>query len=276
MKNNIKSMVVVSDIHAGCQLAICPPKVRLDEGGFYTPNKIQKIIYDYWLEFWNTHVPEMTNGLPYCVVDNGDTIDGSHHGSTHQISHNLSDQANIAIELLQPVIEKCEGRFYMIRGTEAHVGKSGTEEERIARQLNAIPNQLKQYARNELWKKIGSHLVHVMHHIGTTGSAAYESTAVHKEMTEAYIESARWGARPPDMVVRSHRHRYFETTFATKNGRGRSIVTPGWQAKTPFAYKIPGGRQSQPQFGGIVIIESPTGELYTRSKIWTLGRGEVD
>lgn len=267
----ITAAVIISDIHAGCQLGLCPPRIRLDEGGEYRQNKIQKIIYSYWLKFWSEHVPELTNGQPYCVIINGDTVDGVHHRATHQISHNLSDQSNIARELLAPIVDKCNGRFYMIRGTEAHVGPSGVEEERIAHELGAIPKN-GQYARYDILKKIGAHTIHAMHHIGTTGSAAYESTAVHKELTESYIEAARWGEKPPDIVVRSHRHRYFETVIATESGRGRAVVTPGWQAKTPFAWKIPGARQSQPQFGGVVIIESPGGELYTRSQVWTIKR----
>jgi hypothetical protein len=271
-----KILVAISDTHIGCQLGLCSSLVFLDNGGEYKSNRIQKIICDYWKEFWEVHVPEITGGLPYCVVVNGDTTDGNHHNATHQITHNLTDQAKMAYDLLKPIVEKCEGRFYMIRGTEAHVGKSGQEEERLAKELGAIPNRYKQYARNDLWKKVGSHLVHIAHHIGTTGSAGYESTAVHKEMTEAFIEAARWGERPPDMIIRSHRHRYFETSFATKKGRGRSVVTPGWQAKTPFAYRVVGGRQSQPQFGGVVIIESPTGELYTIPKVWSLDREEAE
>jgi hypothetical protein len=275
-QHKIKAAVIVSDIHAGCQLGLCPPMVRLDNGGKYIPNQIQKVLYQYWMEFWDVHVPEMTNGLPYCIIINGDTTDGKHHQSTHQISHNLTDQGNIAEELLEPLLEKCDGNFYMLRGSDAHSGESGQEEERLAKELGAIPNKQKQYARNELWKKIGKHLIHVLHHIGTTGSNAYESTAVHKELVESYVEASRWGEKPPDIVVRSHRHRYFETMFATARGRGRGVVTPGWQAKTPFAYKIAGGRQAQPQFGGIVIIESPGGELYTRSKVWTLGREDAE
>jgi hypothetical protein len=276
LKNkSMKAAVIISDLHAGCQLGLCPPKVRLDEGGEYIPNEIQEILYEYWLEFWDIHVPEMTNGLPYYIIVNGDTIDGVHHGATHQISHNLTDQANIAMDLLKPLKEKCEGRFYMIRGTEAHTAPSSQEEERLAKELESIPNKFGQYARNELWKKIGDHIIHVLHHIGSTNSQSYESTAVHGELVAAYTEAARWGEQPPDIVVRSHRHRYFETVIATKNGRGRGIVTPGWQAKTPFSYRI-GARNQRPQFGGIVIIESPGGELYTRSKVWSLGREEVE
>ena len=272
MKSKITAAVIISDIHAGCQLGLCPPKVRLDEGGEYRPNKIQKILWSYWREFWESAVPEFTNGLPYSIIINGDAIDGMHHGSTHQITHNLTDQGKIAFELLSPLIEKCEGRFYMVRGTEAHVGKSGQEEERLAKELGAIPNSYGQYARNELWKEIGGSLVHILHHIGSTSSASYESTAVHAELIASYVEASRWNERPPDAIIRSHRHRYFETRFATDKGTGRGVVTPGWQAKTPFAYKIAGGRQSRPQFGGVVLIESPSGELYTRPYVKSMER----
>ncbi len=275
MKENITAAVIISDLHAGCQLGLCPPKVHLDEGGEYIPNEIQKILYEYWLEFWEVHVPDMTNGLPYCIIVNGDSLDGSHHGSTHQITHNLTDQGKIAKELLSPLVDKCEGRFYVIRGTESHVGPSGQEEERLAMELGAIPNKYGQYARNELWKKIGNHLIHILHHIGSTSSASYESTAVHAELIAAYIEAARWNERPPDAVIRSHRHRYFETMFATEKGRGRGVITPGWQAKTPYTFRI-GARNQRPQFGGVVVIESPGGELYTRSKVWSLGREDAE
>ncbi len=41
-------------------------------------------------------------------------------------------------------------------------------------------------------------------------------------------------------------------------------MTPGWQGKTPFAWKIPGARLATPQFGGIVIKEDKKGILYIR------------
>ncbi len=273
---DVKAYVIVSDIHAGCQLALCPKDgARLDEGGEYKPNSIQLELWEMWEEFWGEHVLEMTNNLPYGVIVNGDTIDGTHHGATHQISQNLADQSAIAEILLKPIRDKCDGRLWFTRGTEAHVGKSGTEEERLAKSLGAIPNKFGQYARNDLWKRVGNGLIHVCHTIGSTGSAAYEATAVHKELVEAYVEAARWNERPPDIVVRSHRHRYFETMFATSRERGRGIVTPAWQAKSPFAWKTQ-ARNQQPQFGGVVIIESPRGELYTRSKVWTVQRSEVE
>lgn len=276
MPSQTRNLVVISDLHCGCQTGLCPSGgVLLDEGGRYHPSEIQKKVWAMWQEFWSEWIPKVTHGEPFDVVVNGDTIDGSHHGSTHQISHNLEDQARIALEVLEPVVAKAQ-RFFMVRGTEAHVGKSGVEEERLAKRLGALPNAAGQYARHELWIRVGKALVHAMHHIGTTGSAAYESTAVHKELTESLTEAARQGLEPPTVIVRSHRHRSFKTSFSSAHGEMISVVTAGWQCKTPFAYKIPGGRISLPQFGGILIRAGEDDAAIVRHKVWHLQRPTVE
>ena len=279
----INNIVVVSDTHCGCRLGLCPPDgVNLDDGGTYMPSRFQRKTWEMWEEFWGEFVPEATRGEPFGVVFNGDAIDGVHHNSTTQISHNLEDQSEIAYSILKPVVEACEGRYWHIRGTEAHVGKSAVEEERLARKLGAIRNDENQAARYELWKVMGNkNLVHFLHHVGTTSSQAYEATAVHKEMVESFIEAARWGRKPPDVIVRSHRHRHLETVMATQprdgkeTGRAWAVVTPAWQGKTPFVWKIAGARLTTPQFGGIVLRHAH-GEMFVRSKVWTVGRSREE
>ena len=268
----INNVVIVSDLHAGCQLALCPPDgALLDEGGTYHPSKLQQKLWGMWSEWWGEHVPRFTHGEPFLVVCNGDAIDGTHHGATHQISHNMTDQVRIAERLLEPVVAACDGRYYHVRGTEAHVGKSAQYEEALAKSVGAVKTAEGQYARNDLWLELGGGLIHALHHIGTTGSLAYETTAVMKELSESYVEAARWSRRPPDLIVRSHRHRYVELAIPTSNGKARAVVTPAWQSRTPFAWRIPGARLATPMFGGIVVRwaeESKT--LFLREKVWTI------
>ena len=148
------------------------------------------------------------------------------------------------------------------------------EEERLAETLGAVQNKEGQYARWELWLRVGNgkgHLCHFLHHIGTTGSAAYESTAVHKELIESFVEAGRWGDEPPQVVVRSHRHRHFEERIPGAAGYIIATVTPAWQGKTPFTWKIPGARIAQPQFGG-VLIRAGDEELHSRFRVWRLER----
>jgi hypothetical protein len=183
-----------------------------------------------WESFWNDFVPEATRDEPFAFVHNGDAVEGIHHGATTQISHNLDDQRRLAEVVLRPIIKRSVA-YYHIRGTEAHVGQSAQDEEQLARALGAVPSTEKQHARYDLWIEVGGALVHLLHHIGTTGSQAYEATAVHKELVEEYSEAARWSRRPPDCLVRSHRHRYLQTRIPTARGHAIAVVTPGWQGK---------------------------------------------
>lgn len=264
MTTPTRNLIVVSDTHCGCRVGLLHPDgIQVDGGGVYLPSAFQRKMWAWWEEFWGEWVPSVTRGEPYDLVHNGDAIDGVHHGSTTQISQNIQDQIRIARAILDPVVEKCKasgGTYYHIRGTEAHVGKSSEYEERLASELGAKPNDQGQFARNDLWKRVGdpeSHvhapLVHLLHHIGSTSSAAHEASAVNAELAAAYVEAGRWGRTPPDFIVRSHRHRSITVALPALHGRAASIVTPAWQGKTPFVWKIPGGRLAEPQIGGILI-----------------------
>ena len=262
-----KQVVVISDLHAGCQMALCPLSgARLDGGGLYVPKGAQAALWPVWIEFWQW-VEQVTDGQPYDLVVNGDAIDGVHHGSTTQISHNLGDQEVLACDILRERVAKA-ARYFHVRGTEAHVGKSAESEERIAASLGAVPNEDGQRARYDLWLRMGGPkgpLVHFLHHIGSTGSSAYEATAVHKELVESYVEAGRWGDEPPRAIVRSHRHRAFRIHVPVEDGDALAVVTPAWQLKTAFAWKIPGARLSQPQVGGVVLKVGDEAGLYARA-----------
>lgn len=275
-RTRVNNLIVISDTHCGCRLGLAPRgAIRLDSGGTYQLSTFQRKMLTLWETFWHEWVPEVTKGEPFDVVHNGDAIDGSHHNSTTQISHNLEDQSRIAEQVLRPIADLARdsgGTYYHIRGTEAHVGQSGENEERLARLLGAKPNTEGQHARFDLWKRVGTKcLVHLLHHIGTTGSAAHEASAVNAELTAEYVEAARWHREPPDFIVRSHRHRSIAVDLNSAKGYAAAIVTPAWQGKTPYVWKIPGARISEPQFGGILIRQGNE-EFFYRRKVWSLDR----
>lgn len=277
MAKSIRNIVVISDTHCGCQLALMPPKFQLDHGPVVVQSSLQKKLWIYWNEFWGKWVPDATKGEDYVVVHNGDAVDGVHHNSVTQITHNIKDQIKMAIEVLGPVIadKKCKG-YYHIRGTEAHVGKSGQSEEGLAAALGAIPDEIGNHARWEMYlKMMNSYLIHFTHHVGTTSSSNYESTAVYKEYIEACVESGRWGHPRPDAIIRSHRHRQFKTEIRTNTGNGIAYVTPAWQLKTPFIFKL-GMKQSTPQIGGCVIRCTEDEGVYVRSKVWDIQRPKTE
>lgn len=262
-KASPRSIVVISDTHAGCQLGLCPPSVKLDSGGSYAQSRLQAVAWKWWLEFWNEFVPAATKGEPYIVVHNGDCLDGVHHGATTQITHNMNDQRTIAERLLRPVVDLCGGRYYHIRGTEAHVGQSAEHEEAVAASLGAIPDEDGTHARWELRLRLGDHLIHFTHHIAASTSPFAQSSALQREAVQAYLETGRWGDNPYSMLVRSHRHQHSEVAFRSAHGKVTVVVTPAWQLKTPYVYKT-NARMGQPEMGGVVIRLADE-ELFTRA-----------
>lgn len=270
----INNLVTISDTHFGDQLSLCPREIKLAHGGTYRASRFQNFIEECWLQFWNVWVPKVTRGEKFAVLFNGDMLEGKHHGATHPISQNLADQDNIAYELMAPVIDKCEGRFYFVSGTPVHGGEAGENEEKLAERLGAIPDEMGRRTRYEIWIQVGKALVHASHHIGVTGSMAYETTALTKEFNEFCAESARWKQQMPDIVARAHRHRHSEVRVPTANGYGIIFVSPSWQLKTPYVFKIPGGRTSTPQIGGCLIRQGDE-EFYTRHITWETARSQT-
>lgn len=284
-KRSVNNLVVVSDQHMICRLGLFPSKFRLklDSGGWYAPSRLQKIVWGWWEEFWKEWVPDVTRGEPYSVAIGGDAVDGgAHHGNTTHISANTDDQERLALEVLKPVAERAV-RFFMLRGTEAHAGQSGCDEESLARQLKAVPDGEGHHARWRLRLRVGHGLVDLAHHIGTTGSMAYETSAIQKELEQIYVEAARWGEEPPDVVIRCHRHTNAETRIRVMkkvNGRrvqgfATSCTTPGWQLKTPYAWKVPGGRRARPQFGG-TLVRCGDEEMYTRHYVQSIQEVDIE
>ena len=279
---DIRNLIVVSDLHCGCQFGLCPPVAQhFNGGGQYIPSDLQKKVWLWWIEFWEEWVPMVTRKEPFAVLINGDSTDGVHHKATTQVSHNLNDQKEIARSVLEPIVAQCSGNFYMIRGTEAHVGQSGQNEEMLAKELGAVPETLGldaegkkilNYARWLMWIELGEGLVHATHHIGTTGSTAYESTAPMSELANAFSEAGRWNERAPDVILRAHRHRAIQVEVPTSTGYGICAVTPGWQLKTPMIHRIAGGRMTTPQFGGLTVKAGDEDPIYVRSRIWNIER----
>ena len=88
------------------------------------------------------------------------------------------------------------------------------------------------------------------------------------------------------MIVRSHRHRYIKVEIPTGLSKGAErgreptpiaacVVTPGWQGKTPYAWKVAGARLQTPQFGG-VVIDGSGDDVVVRGRVWTVGRTEAE
>jgi len=247
-------IISLSDLHCGDNFGLYPLDVplKLDEGSGHQPGHSQSLLWGHYVDFKEWAFARVGR-RPFILVTNGDCLDGVHHGTVTQFTHNLKDQRKVAYAVLKPLVDRAA--YYLhIRGTEAHGGQSGQDEEDLAEDLGAVPDEhTGHHARWDLWLEVGGIMCHFKHHIGTTGSTAYQMTGLGKEIMESLAEAARLGKPIPRVIVRSHRHVPGIATRPSPVGDITCVVTPGWQIVSPFAWRIPGARQTLGEFGGIHI-----------------------
>lgn len=247
----MKSVVVISDLHIGSHSGLIAPNgIHLDNGAKQAPSKIQRYTWKCWQHFWGEFVPHHTKGAEsITVVINGDAIDGNHHQAV-DIVPNVAIQERAAIEILKPIAEKYQ--TFMVRGTEAHGGIAEQSTERIAQALGCPKDDQDNHSVWQLWLSIDGVIIQFAHHIGTTSSAAYETSAPMRELVAGLVEATQWGMPMADLYVRSHRHRYTSVPIPTQGDKDiQLIVTPGWQVRTPHVERI--DRMRLPHIGGVVV-----------------------
>jgi len=251
----------------GSYLGLCPADgIQTDTGGRIMPSAFQLMVWGFWVNFWSEYLPPLLQtAKKTALILNGDIIDGNHHEAV-DIVPSVQSQEIAAVNVIKPMI-KAAGfdQCFVVRGTEAHGGIGEQSTERIAADIGALKDDATgNCARWELWMETPDNvLMHASHHIGNSSSSGYETSAPKRELDAAMVEASQWGAKLPDIIIRSHRHRYLTVPLAREGDSDRlCVITPGWQLKTPFVYKS--DRIRMPHIGGVVIR--------TRGGEWQLSR----
>ncbi len=250
-------IAVVSDVHAGSTLAPCPPEgVRLDDGGTYHPSKVQHWLWENWCDYWRWVDEERTAyNADLWIVSNGDAVEGDHHGTSQIISKNLEAQSYVRDRVYSVPMALQPERIFVVRGTEAHVGPSGNQEEALARHMKAEKDP---DAGTWSWWRLrlmaNQTKIDFQHH-GRMGTRPWtKASALGILATEIFYEHTSNGYPHPDLAIRSHRHTWGDSY---KNCPTRVIATPAWQMKTAHAHKVV--PESIADIGGITIRVHDTG-----------------
>ncbi len=248
-----RRIVVVSDLHCGSVMGLCPPKIQIEGGGYYQANKYQQWLYRCWQDM-AADIKQLDRPI---LVINGDAIQGVSHKDGQLIGSELSLQVEIAAELLRPVVADCS-RVFFLRGTEWHEGKVSENVEYLAQSLGAEKKaSTGQYTRSELYLSLDGAAIHFAHHIGNSSVPHYEATIPTREALIHTSELVRFfGSKAPNlrMIVRSHRHRSAAVWLPPDLW---SVVTPAWQLKTSFSYKV--AVSMLPEIGYFVIERDGNG-----------------
>jgi hypothetical protein len=276
-----KLLVFVSDLHAGSTLGLCPPDpVELDDGQAYLPSKSQRWLWQCWTDFWARVEKRIQEGAEFhSLVVNGDAIDGDHHNTRQIISRDTGVHIRVAVDCLRVPMALDPQNVFIVRGTESHVGHSASAEEAIARILKAEGANVHKDPDTDagswwhLRMDVNGLLIDVAHH-GRTGHREHtRQNAANLYAHDILLSHTKDGARPPDLCVRAHNHKWLDSYDAADPLR--LIGLGAWQLGTGYVHqKHP---DSLADIGGLVV-EVEDGEYEAekikfkpeaRSTVWT-------
>jgi len=286
-------IAVCGDLHCGSTVGLCPPEgLELDDGGMYEPSDAQNWLWHCWESAWK-QVKAITKREKFTLIINGDAIDGDHH-RTAQIASPLTGlHVHCALEALRVPLALKPKEVHVIRGTPAHVGRSGDAEEGIAR---ALKGQLWPVIKDPDTGTMSSYRrridvegvrLDVAHH-GRMGQRAHTVRSYAnlygfdiwaERMLEAY-QAMRDSddplkefneRRPPDIAVRSHNHRYNDSGYDHR-GITRVVSMPAWQFATEYVHRI--AAESLADIG-IVLLICDEGKVEVKPILFNAERSSV-
>lgn len=250
-------IAVVGDMHAGSTLAVCPPKIKMDDGGTYLASRAQRWLFDGWRAYWKrvAAVRKEVRADAFYQLFNGDAVDGNHHGTTQILSANPNAQSKVLTDLVAIPLAMNPDHIVVVRGTEVHVGNSGSSEEKWADGLKRDKRPIicdKETDSTSWWHfraRINGVLIDVTHH-GRTGQREHtRGGAAVLHAHDILMTHVKAGDEPPALCLRQHYHR-FNDSFDACQVR---VVTGGaWQLATGYVKKI--SADTLADIGGLIIV----------------------
>ena len=241
-----KLIVFVGDEHCGSSTGLMPPgEWQFDTGGSYNPSPAQNWIWEQWEKAWDM-IATLRRGRKLIVVNNGDAVDGVHHGTREIITQNKNEQARIHCACMDWAMKKVHkfDELYYVRGTEVHV--SDIEEE-IARDLGAEARYTNNgtdgsYVFDQLFLQpdIGTEpLIDICHHGSGVGSRAWtKGNSFRSQLLSYYFFLRDTDLTIPRYVIRAHLHTLVRRGIYDQRYIMEGMITPSFQLKTHFAHRI--------------------------------------
>ena len=238
------TIAYISDLQTNSTIGICPPVVNLDDGGTYHASRLQKQLWNDHLDFRDRAVSAKGNGELYTIYV-GDIHDGDHHNTSQIITRNPATMQSIAADVIDP-IARISDKMFLVRGTEAHVGKSASLEEDIAKDFDFQKNGNKR-SWWQLFAEFRGYTYDIAHHTSMGSTPVGKGNAANKLAVETIFEYANRGRKPPNYVIRAHVHRHADSY---ENYITRAIILPCWQYRTAFVHRM--GSMSLPSIGSVL------------------------
>ncbi|MBU2177489.1 MAG: hypothetical protein KJ556_20545 [Gammaproteobacteria bacterium] len=269
--NNRILVALPADTHSGSTVSLCPEQWDLTDGNCHYPNQAQRIINKQWDECWglinDLRKPKSRREqrAKLIIVHVGDAVEGAHHDSTQVIPSRIDEQERMHCHLMKTKMrsvnfDKDKGdAIYYVAGTDVHVGEGARSEERIARDLEAVPYH-KGFNDDDgkaVWHylpmKIRGNLLDIQHEGPNIGTRAWtKENSLANTIKSLYFDCLETKQEIPRYFIRAHVHYNLQSTYEGRRGSITGVILPAFQAATHY---IARKSVQRPSDIGMVIIE---------------------
>ena len=228
-------VAVISDIHVGHPGAVWPDKFETKEGNGILPNKYQRILLQYWKDFWS-----VAKDADY-VIDLEESIEGYNRKEHGQgiMTVDLNVQMDAAKALLDPYMD---GKLFMnVDGSKYH----GSDDTLIAKTFcDKMGGHY--WGSMGIWNPKGTDKTIMFTHV-PGNPLIYKSTILDRNSLFMSAIKTKM-TKDPDLILYGHLHQYFRFDTPTRI----NVMSPCWKFWHPIknASKYP---YTQPTIGGLII-----------------------
>jgi hypothetical protein len=221
----------------------------MDSGGTYRATKAQRWLWECWLDYWRAVYKAKRPGDKLYVVVNGDLVDYNSHSQAEAWTNDRNDMMDCAIEVLEPIARMAD-RLFIGRGTDSHTGQLGEMEERIASDLGATkPNPGSKTDSYWVLDLEASGVYLQFTHHGRIGARNWSTpNGLNAIAADLCLENLKAGYRIPQLLVRSHMHRYAVSSVDLPL---TVVHTPAWKLTDSYAHKVVPNKLAS--IGGLLI-----------------------
>jgi len=232
-------VAVIADIHIGHRAAMWPDNYTDCEGKHIPPSKPQKILNDYWKDYWTS---KEAKDAEY-VLNLAESLEGNNRKEYGRslVEADLDLQANAFVFAIKDYIK---GKRYIgLTGSGYHGSLDSKVETGIANQLEKEGIQAECFGDIANLKFKSGHVIWATHKGGE--AMLYRSTMLDRN--SLYFSAIKSKLQEdPDVLLYGHHHKYFRVDTESRI----NVMAPTFKFWHPIkgASKFP---YTQPTIGGL-------------------------
>lgn len=257
MKIQDTVFAIFNDEHSGSRVAPVPPGLEFRDIEV-RQSKLQRLLDEQHIEYCQ-EVAKRRKGKRLVVVKLGDCVDGVHHETKELVTSYISEQKEINEELTNRALKimrfgKDDSMFW-VAGTPAHAGEA---EEDLAKTFGVKKTNGRRVLPVLNLKVNGVDCL-FFHHGANKGKGANKGNSFRNRMKDMYYDYRDAGKNPPQLVVTADKHAHWYEPFVRGDFMMHGIISPAWQVKTDFVYKI--ASEALTNIGGAIIEITADGKI---------------